>query len=594
MIQTGMVIAGRYHILREIGRGGMSVVYLAEDIRLNKLWAIKESKKSDSGQQNRVITNSLTTEVNMLKRLHHHAIPQIVDMIDNGDTIAIVMDYVEGESLSAVIKHHGPQLEEDVVEWGIQLCDVLSYLHNQKPRPVIYRDMKPSNVMLRPDGTIAILDLGIAREYKEYSTSDTTVLGTRGYAPPEQYVGQTDARSDIYALGMTLRHLLTGMDPNCQDTTESLHTCGVTVSPEMEAILRKCTQPAAEKRYQNCHALYGDLLKLRQQQAKRRQAEERKNSRNQKRELAAKEKTLPKEPKPPKEKPENIGRKTKLPLILTITLAAVLLLTGIVWKTITTKNNNSHYDALVNISTADALSDKIDSYKAAVEIYPERPEAYIKILEAYENEEVVAFGQKESATFLALYDANKGSFDPAAKETAELNYKAGRMYFNYYGGVTGSFSTKVQKAYNFFAANKENDSISPEFQERALSDCYYDICAFYKKFILGNSVEEPSLQEYQKLFNTIDNAMNSVRNAGAYDQLTLYNGTFNLLFDQCEEMASVNFDKQTVLELFDEVYRKAQSLSVNTGHTRQLRDEILNNYENYRAIIEQCFARADR
>ena len=96
--------------------------------------------------------------------------------------------------------------------WAMQLCDALSYLHSQNP-PIIYRDMKPANVMLKPEGNIKIIDFGIAREYKEQNLADTTVLGTKGYAPPEQYSGQTDPRSDIFALGMTMHHLLTGMDP---------------------------------------------------------------------------------------------------------------------------------------------------------------------------------------------------------------------------------------------------------------------------------------------------------------------------------------------------------------------------------------------
>ena len=554
MTQIGTVIDGKYEILKEIGRGGMSIVYLAMDKRLNKQWAVKEIRKKGTGKNDEIVVNSLLAEANMMKRLDHPALPRIVDIIDNGVTIYVVMDYIEGDSLDKELAEHGAVPEELVISWAKQICDALAYLHSQKP-PIIYRDMKPANVMLKPEGNIKIIDFGIAREYKEQNLSDTTVLGTKGYAPPEQYSGQTDPRSDIFALGMTMHHLLTGVDPRNGEPYASVRQWNPELSEGIEMIIDKCVEPAAENRYQNCADLlydleHPDLITKGYKQ-------------KQKRKLAS--------------------------FIATAAVCVLSLVAGFVCNSVGISMQNNNYDTLVNISSAGDLSDKIDSYKAAVEIYPERPEAYIKILEAYENEEVVAFGQKESATFLALYDANKGSFDPAAKETAELNYKAGRMYFNYYGGVTGSFSTKVQKAYNFFAANKENDSISPEFQERALSDCYYDICAFYKKFILGNSVEEPSLQEYQKLFNTIDNAMNSVRNAGAYDQLTLYNGTFNLLFDQSEEMASVNFDEQTVLELFDEVYRKAQSLSVNKEQARQLRDEIINNYAKYRAIIEQCF-----
>lgn len=212
MAEIGSVIAGKYEILTEIGHGGMSVVYLAMDTHLNKQWAVKEIRKKGNGRNDEVIVNSLLAEANMMKRLDHPSLPRIVDIIDNGVTIFVVMDYIEGESLDKILAEYGAQPEELVVGWAKQLCDALSYLHSQKP-PIIYRDMKPANVMLKPEGNIKIIDFGIAREYKEQNLADTTVLGTKGYAPPEQYSGQTDARSDIFALGMTMHHLLTGIDP---------------------------------------------------------------------------------------------------------------------------------------------------------------------------------------------------------------------------------------------------------------------------------------------------------------------------------------------------------------------------------------------
>ena len=193
-----------------------------------------------------------------MKRLDHPALPRIVDIIDNGVTIFVVMDYIEGESLDKILKEYGPQPEEKVIAWAKQLCDALSYLHSQKP-PIIYRDMKPANVMLKPEGTIKIIDFGIAREYKEQKMADTTVLGTKGYAPPEQYSGQTDARSDIYALGMTLHHLLTGIDPRSGEAYAPVRMWNPQLSEGIELIIDKCVQPAAENRYQNCQDLQYDL-----------------------------------------------------------------------------------------------------------------------------------------------------------------------------------------------------------------------------------------------------------------------------------------------------------------------------------------------
>lgn len=186
----GTVIEGKYEILKLIGTGGMSYVYLAMDKRLNKQWAVKEIKKTANGKNDEIIENSLLTEANLMKKLDHPALPRIVDIIDNGETIYVIMDYIEGESLDKILCEYGAQPQELVIDWAKQVCDALQYLHSQNP-PIIYRDMKPSNIMLKPEGNIKIIDFGIAREYKEQSLADTKVLGTKGYASPEHYAEQT-------------------------------------------------------------------------------------------------------------------------------------------------------------------------------------------------------------------------------------------------------------------------------------------------------------------------------------------------------------------------------------------------------------------
>lgn len=214
MARIGEIIDGKYEVLREIGRGGMSVVYLAMDKRLNKQWAIKEFRKDKDDVSKQVALKSLLDEANLMKKLDHPTLPRIVDIIDNHQTVYVIMDYIEGESLNKVLDAYGAQPQEAVIEWAKQLSDVLDYLHTQNP-PVIYRDMKPANIMLKPDGTVRLIDFGIAREYKEGKVGDTEAIGTRGYAAPEQFggKGQTDARTDIYSLGVTLYHLVTGKNP---------------------------------------------------------------------------------------------------------------------------------------------------------------------------------------------------------------------------------------------------------------------------------------------------------------------------------------------------------------------------------------------
>lgn len=241
----------------------MSTVYLAVDIRLNKLWAVKEINKKVVGSNKSIVVNTLLAEANMLKRMDHSALPKIVDIFDNGVTIYVVMDYVEGESLDKVLKDYGAQPEKKVINWVIQIANALSYLHSQNP-PIIYRDMKPANVMLQPDGTIKIIDFGIAREQREQGMVDTSILGTKGYAPPEQYDGQADPRSDIFALGMTMHHLLTGVDPIYCLPYASVRQWKPELSESIETIINRCVQPIPENRYQGCADLIYDLEHLEQ------------------------------------------------------------------------------------------------------------------------------------------------------------------------------------------------------------------------------------------------------------------------------------------------------------------------------------------
>lgn len=256
MLDIGSIIDGKYKILNVIGKGGMSVVYQAVNERANKQWAIKEIRK-DGMQNYEVVRQNLIAETDMLKKLSHPNLPSIIDVIDRDGTFLIVMDYIEGRPLSDVLKASGAQPQEDVIEWAKQLCDVLGYLHSRKPS-IIYRDMKPSNVMLKPDGNVALIDFGTAREFKSTSVEDTSCLGTRGYAAPEQYGGhgQTDARTDIYCLGATMYHLVTGHNPAMPPyEMYPIREWNPLLSSGLEDIILKCTQANPNQRYQNCAEL---------------------------------------------------------------------------------------------------------------------------------------------------------------------------------------------------------------------------------------------------------------------------------------------------------------------------------------------------
>ena len=262
MTRTGTVIGGKYEILKKIGQGGMSIVYVAMDTRLNKQWAIKEIKKSKK-QDTKTLLRSLQMEANILKMVDHPVLPRIVDIINYKGTVFVVMDYIEGRTLSEILKKEGPQPQEKVVEWAKDLCGALDYLHSMNP-PIIYRDMKPSNIMVKPDGKVKLIDFGTAKEFDVESLADTTALGTRGYAAPEQFgdakgrgIHKTDARTDIYSLGATLYHVLTGKNPSEPPyVIKPIRDWNPMLSSGLEKIIVKCTMADPEDRYQNC----GELL----------------------------------------------------------------------------------------------------------------------------------------------------------------------------------------------------------------------------------------------------------------------------------------------------------------------------------------------
>ena len=249
------VLQGRYEIIKEIGKGGMGVVYLAKSKSVGNLWAIKKILKKDNENFD------FLAEPNILKKLNHPALPRIVDIFEDEDAIYIVEDYIPGQSLDKQLQTRRSFDEATVIEWSKQLCKVLIYLHNQSPNPIIYRDMKPANIIADSDNNVRLIDFGIALEYRAESGSDTSYAGTRGYAAPEQYgISQTDARTDIYSLGVTMYHLLTGKGPNEPPYEfKPLREINPNFSEGIEYIVNKCIQNNPDMRYQRVEDMLYDL-----------------------------------------------------------------------------------------------------------------------------------------------------------------------------------------------------------------------------------------------------------------------------------------------------------------------------------------------
>ena len=566
MTEIGTVIDGKYQILKEIGRGGMSVVYLAMDTHLNKQWAVKEIRKRGSGKNDEIVVNSLLAEANMMKRLDHPALPRIVDIIDNGITIYVVMDYIEGESLDKILNEFGAQPEEKVINWAMQIADALSYLHSQKPS-IIYRDMKPANVMLKPEGNIKIIDFGIAREYKEQSLADTTVLGTKGYAPPEQYSGQTDPRSDIFALGMTMHHLLTGVDPRSGEAYAPVRQWNPEVSEGVEIIIDRCVQPAAENRYQNCADLIYDL-----------------------------------------EHPELITKgfkkkqKRKLATFITAAVLAVVMgISGFACSRAATYLTSQNYNNLIQENSSMPLAERVENCKKAMALIPEDPRAFQSLLNAYKDAN--QFGDNESKTLSSLYNTYSSGWDKTSVEVAQINYEIGKMYFNYYyegddPSQRPSMSKKATMAKTYFAANSNNQELPDTFEEKDRSECYNQICKFYEQYITNQvSGDEATVNDYRELFNVIETTIDSLENddgANGADKLTLCNSAFFMIYDERINLAKLGYDQTEVLAMFDRLKEKAGEIPANKEQNKKMLDEIQVNHESCRESIINAYKNAEK
>ncbi len=266
-LPAGYTLQDRYLVQGVLGIGGMSAVYRARDLHFPnvvKLVAIKEmvNRALDPIVRSTIVRN-FEREANLLASLDHRAIPRIYDYFSVNERSYLVEEYVNGHDLETVINNSTEAIaEERVVRWAIELCDVLQFLHTHKPDPIVFRDMKPSNVMINPQDHVVLVDFGIAKPFQ--TGQKGTMIGTEGYSPPEQYRGEATPVADIYALGASMHHAITRRDPRLE-APFSFHERPVrqinpAVTPLLEAVINTALQYDPEDRYQSASDMKEALL----------------------------------------------------------------------------------------------------------------------------------------------------------------------------------------------------------------------------------------------------------------------------------------------------------------------------------------------
>lgn len=261
--RTGEILQQRYQLVEFLARGGMGAVFLCQDLRLpGQRWALKEMLVANPHEA-RAVEESFRREARILADLKHPGLPAIVDTFAEGERHYLVMDFVPGQTLARRIEQGGPAPFRQVLDWGLQLAEVVGYLHAQQP-PVIFRDLKPENVMLTPDGRVQLVDFGLARHYQPGKQRDTQAAASVGYSAPEQWADQeqSDERSDIYGLGACLYFMLCGRAPSPHYGKQNLRKHCPEIDPRMEALVLRCLRPHPADRFADCSALEENLRQL--------------------------------------------------------------------------------------------------------------------------------------------------------------------------------------------------------------------------------------------------------------------------------------------------------------------------------------------
>lgn len=558
MAVIGSVIDGKYEVLKQIGKGGMSRVYLAMDKRLNKQWAIKELRRKEKDKENEVVVQGLIAEANLMKKLDHPSLPRIVDIIETNQTIYIVMDYIEGETLHTILKKYGAQDQQMVIEWAKQLCSVLHYLHTRDPA-IIYRDMKPGNVMVTPNGNIKLIDFGIAREYKEQQIQDTVSLGTKGYAAPEQFggKGQTDGRTDIYCLGVTLYHLLTGKNPS--EPPYQLYPIrhwNPSLSAGLEKIIMKCTQLNPKDRYQNC----GELMYA----------------------LENYEKV-----------DDDYVRKLKRKMICFGASAFLTLcscMVGIIGQMLKVNAENKSYDYLLEEAKSCVEQEQAAQYyENAIDLKPEELQGYYGLIDLYKDD--ASFSVEEQEILARKLNENLTVLKEQ-KEYPDLAFQVGKLYWYYYDYGLKNAGEDNQVTRMKYSIKWFEDVISladKEAEYYQMAEIYHQIGVFNRDIVLDME-EAADKGKYQPYFYSLTSLQQGITQEESdivileFDRLLI-----NSIENYGRKFMADGISKEEIENCLKQMKESEEGVPGDTEKTQEIKSYIISRYDEVMEMVELLY-----
>jgi len=527
------IIDSKYEILKLLNTGGMnSAIYLALDKKLNRQWAIKKVRKSSSQT-----TSMLMAEASIMKNLDHPMLPRIVGIEEDPKFFYIIMDFVQGENLKTVVTSSGPQAQDTVVSWGVKLCDVLTYLHG---KGIVYRDMKPANIMLSPDGNIKLIDFGIAREYKENASEDTTALGTEGYAAPEQYEGkgQTDARTDVYGMGITLFQLLTGVNPSSyQENIFSIRLQNPNLSSGLDKIILKCTNKDPKKRYQSTEELKKALLNYRKLD----------------------DKFLKKQKKVIK----------KFFTLLGLSTLCFVIAGGSFIASYFQKNNR--YSALLS-----GVPSKANIIKA-IDVKPSETAGYVALLNHYGKE----IDQNELSEFSHIYGEHREDIT----DIEDVSMIAGEK-------ILGSYSEKSIRA-KLVAGEPYFNAASKKYSSAKI---YVSMAEFYRAYIMQDDsaiVKEPSKKDYEKLLRGMSDILKENEKLDSDDKHSIMLASdqliLGLLSENADAMREQKIPKSDLTSIVSSVEKNLDSINTRVKVLKEKKETVKASIVTAKEKIELAY-----